>query len=226
MATAPIHSCSGLLGLRFSHVLLAFLCTFVGSGSAVTVIQTPSFVSDSTGGKISFSCSVDDTSYRFYLYHQLPGKTELKVIGYLSTGSKTLEEIPPELTNRLEGKGSKHENPSRRELRLELSKLQANDTGFYLCAALYTVKEKETVADAKLSIRNKSALYTFLFISTFYLTSMDCKITRTDLHDEGQAVIGQHLRSHSGQPDLFRLLSKKTWIQFFSYNWNLKAWCP
>ncbi|XP_058011823.1 uncharacterized protein LOC131184480 [Ahaetulla prasina] len=144
MAAAIIYSCSGFLGLRFSQVLLAFWYIFVGSGSALTVIQTPSFVSDSTEGKISFRCSVDDTSYRFYLYHQLAGKTELKVIGYLSTASKILEEIPPELTNRLKGDGFKFNNPSRRELRLELSKLQANDTGLYLCAAVHSERERNS----------------------------------------------------------------------------------
>ncbi|XP_034276303.1 uncharacterized protein LOC117667197 [Pantherophis guttatus] len=172
MAPTPLHSCSGLLGLRFSHVLLAFWCTFVDSGSALTVIQTPSFVNDSTGQSISFHCSVDNTDYHFSWYRQLPGKSELEVLGYLYTYSTTLEEIPPELKGRLEGKGSKLDNPPRREMRLELSKLQANDTGFYLCAAVNTVKEKGTVAGAKLSIRNKSALYTFLLLSVFYLTSM------------------------------------------------------
>uniref|UniRef100_A0A8C6V7Z6 Immunoglobulin V-set domain-containing protein n=1 Tax=Naja naja TaxID=35670 RepID=A0A8C6V7Z6_NAJNA len=120
--------------------------TFVGSGSAVTVTQTPSFFSESTGQNISFSCSVDDTDYRFYLYRQFPGKTELKVLAYLPPGSKTIEDIPPELKDRLKGEGSKSGNPAKRHMRLDLLKLQASDTGLYLCAAAYTVKEKGTVA--------------------------------------------------------------------------------
>uniref|UniRef100_A0A8C6V519 Immunoglobulin V-set domain-containing protein n=1 Tax=Naja naja TaxID=35670 RepID=A0A8C6V519_NAJNA len=99
MAAAPTPSCSGLHGLCFSHVLFAFW-SFVGSGSAVTVTQTPRFISDSTGQNISFSCSVDETTYEFYFYHQLPGKTELKVLAYLPRASKTIEDIPPELKDR------------------------------------------------------------------------------------------------------------------------------
>ncbi|KAL7991941.1 hypothetical protein Chor_016197 [Crotalus horridus] len=159
MAAAPLHSCSGPPGLCFFHVLLGFWCTFVGSGSALTVIQTPSFVNVSTTDPtgISFSCSVDDTSYNIFLYHQLPGKTELKVLGYLPTGSTTLDDIPDELKNRLKGQASKSTNPPKRGFRLELLNPQASDTGFYLCAAVYTVKERVIVAGAKLSIRNKSA---------------------------------------------------------------------
>ncbi|KAK9410305.1 V-set and immunoglobulin domain-containing protein 2-like [Crotalus adamanteus] len=113
MAAAPLHSCSGLPGLCFFHALLGFWCTFVGSGSALTVIQTPSFVNVSTRDPtgISFSCSVDDTSYNIFLYRQLPGKTELKVLGYLSTGSTTLDDIPDELKDRLKGQGSTSTNP-------------------------------------------------------------------------------------------------------------------
>uniref|UniRef100_A0A8C6V9P1 Immunoglobulin V-set domain-containing protein n=1 Tax=Naja naja TaxID=35670 RepID=A0A8C6V9P1_NAJNA len=103
-------------------------------GSAVTVTQTPSFISDLTGQNISFSCSMDDTSYRFYLYHQLPGKTELKLLAYLPTASKTIQDIPPELKDRLKGEGSKSVNPEKRHMRLDLLKLQASDTGLYLCA--------------------------------------------------------------------------------------------
>uniref|UniRef100_A0A670Z4V7 Immunoglobulin V-set domain-containing protein n=1 Tax=Pseudonaja textilis TaxID=8673 RepID=A0A670Z4V7_PSETE len=118
-----------------AHTLLVFaFLTFVGSGSAVTVTQTPSFVSDSTGKNISFRCSVDDTSYRIFLYRQLPGKTELKVLAYLSTASSELEDIPSELKDRLKGKGSKSDN--LRKMSLDLFKLQANDTGLYLCAAV------------------------------------------------------------------------------------------
>ncbi|XP_039197123.1 uncharacterized protein LOC120307018 isoform X2 [Crotalus tigris] len=114
MAAPLLHSYSGLPGPLFFHALLAFWCTFVGSGSALTVIQTPSFVNVSTTDPtgISFSCSVDDTSYRIFLYRQLPGKTELKVLGYLPTGSSTtLDDIPDELKDRLKGQGSTSTNP-------------------------------------------------------------------------------------------------------------------
>uniref|UniRef100_A0A8C6X129 Ig-like domain-containing protein n=1 Tax=Naja naja TaxID=35670 RepID=A0A8C6X129_NAJNA len=50
-------------------------------GSAVTVTQTPSFVNGSTGTEISFRCSVDEANYKLFWYQQLPGKTELKVLG-------------------------------------------------------------------------------------------------------------------------------------------------
>uniref|UniRef100_A0A8C6X0R8 Immunoglobulin V-set domain-containing protein n=1 Tax=Naja naja TaxID=35670 RepID=A0A8C6X0R8_NAJNA len=156
----------GKWGAHFCPVP-ALLFSFVGSGSAVTVTQTPSFFSESTGQNISFSCSVDDTDYRFYLYRQFPGKTELKVLAYLPPGSKTIEDIPPELKDRLKGEGSKSGNPAKRHMRLDLLKLQASDTGLYLCAAVSTVKEKGTMAGAKLSIRNISAVYTFLLISIF-----------------------------------------------------------
>ncbi|KAL7991942.1 hypothetical protein Chor_016198 [Crotalus horridus] len=259
MAAAPLHSCSGLPGPLFFHALLAFWCTFVGSGSALTVIQTPSFVNVSTTDPtgISFSCSVDETTYYIYLYRQLPGKTELKVLGYLPPGTTTLDDIPDELKDQLKGQGStstnppfvgsgsaltviqtpsfvngstgkniifhcsvdgtdynffwyrqlpgkvelevlgslythsknieespeklrdrlkversKSTNPPKWEMSLELLNLQESDTGFYLCAVVYTVKKKEIVPGAKLNIRNKSALYSFLFISSFYLTSI------------------------------------------------------
>uniref|UniRef100_A0A670Z2T1 Ig-like domain-containing protein n=1 Tax=Pseudonaja textilis TaxID=8673 RepID=A0A670Z2T1_PSETE len=102
-------------------------------GSALTVTQTPSFVSDSTGQNISFECSVDNKDYHFYWYRQLPGKTQLEVLGSLFTYSAELEDIPSELKARLKGKGSKSDNS--RKMSLDLFKLQANDTGLYLCAA-------------------------------------------------------------------------------------------
>uniref|UniRef100_A0A670Z322 Ig-like domain-containing protein n=1 Tax=Pseudonaja textilis TaxID=8673 RepID=A0A670Z322_PSETE len=86
-------------------------------GSAVTVTQTPSFVSGSTGKNISFRCSVDEAGYRLYWYQQLPGETELK-----------------DLQNRLK---AKWEDPNSRKMHLDLLGLQASDTGFYLCAAIY-----------------------------------------------------------------------------------------
>uniref|UniRef100_A0A670YYN5 Ig-like domain-containing protein n=1 Tax=Pseudonaja textilis TaxID=8673 RepID=A0A670YYN5_PSETE len=116
--------------------------TLLLPGSALTVTQTPSFVSDSTGQNISFECSVDNKDYHFYWYRQLPGKTQLEVLGSLFTYSAELEDIPSELKARLKGKGSKSDNS--RKMSLDLFKLQANDTGLYLCAAVYTVKEKGT----------------------------------------------------------------------------------
>ncbi|KAG8125405.1 hypothetical protein E2320_020742 [Naja naja] len=150
MAEIPLHSCSGLLGLRFSHALLAFWCTFVGSGSAVTVTQTPSFVNGSTGTEISFRCSVDEAGYRLFWYQQLPGKTELKVLGNFYSGDRDLQEKHKDWQNRLK---AKWEDSNSRKMHLDLLRLQANDTGFYLCAAVYTVNEVGIEAGTKLSIR-------------------------------------------------------------------------
>lgn len=150
----------------------------MGHGSALTVIQTPNFANGSTGQSVYFKCSVNEAGYRLYWYQQLPGKTELKVLGYLYTSDKELQEIHKDWENRLEGKW---EGSKKQEMRLDLLRLQANDTGFYLCAAVNTVKEKGTVAGAKLSIRNKSALYFFLLLSIFYLKSMGNPI----LHPSG-----------------------------------------
>uniref|UniRef100_A0A8C5SXF7 Ig-like domain-containing protein n=1 Tax=Laticauda laticaudata TaxID=8630 RepID=A0A8C5SXF7_LATLA len=121
--------------------------TFVGSGSAVTVTQTPRFVSDSTGQNISFRCSVDEAGYRFYWYQQLPGKTELKVLGYLSSFDRDLQEKHQDLQNRLK---AKWEDSNSKEMRLDVLSLQASDTGFYLCAAVYTLNEVGIEAGTKL----------------------------------------------------------------------------
>ncbi|KAK9410304.1 V-set and immunoglobulin domain-containing protein 2-like [Crotalus adamanteus] len=136
MAAAPLHSCSGLPGLHFFLALLAFWWTFVDSGSAVTVIQTPSFVNGSIGKNISFSCSVDETGYKVFLYHQLPGKSELEVLGYLSSFGSELQDSTKK--DRLKAKWKDDKN---NKMHLDLLSLQASDTGFYLCAAVYTMNE-------------------------------------------------------------------------------------
>uniref|UniRef100_A0A8C5SYY1 Ig-like domain-containing protein n=1 Tax=Laticauda laticaudata TaxID=8630 RepID=A0A8C5SYY1_LATLA len=134
---------------RFGCNLL-ILCTILMLGSAVTVTQTPRFVSDSTGQNISFRCSVDEAGYRFYWYQQLPGKTELKVLGYLSSFDRDLQEKHQDLQNRLK---AKWEDSNSKEMRLDVLSLQASDTGFYLCAAVYTLNEVGIEAGTKLSVR-------------------------------------------------------------------------
>uniref|UniRef100_A0A8C6V6L9 Ig-like domain-containing protein n=1 Tax=Naja naja TaxID=35670 RepID=A0A8C6V6L9_NAJNA len=83
--------------------------------SLLGLTQTPSFVNGSTGTEISFRCSVDEANYKLFWYQQLPGKTELK--------------------NRLK---AKWEDSNSRKMRLDLLRLQANDTGFYLCAGYFS----------------------------------------------------------------------------------------
>ncbi|KAG8125408.1 hypothetical protein E2320_020741 [Naja naja] len=135
----PLHSCSGLLGPTSPMPSLpSGAVTFVGSGSAVTVTQTPSFVNGSTGTEISFRCSVDEANYKLFWYQQLPGKTELKVLGNFYSGDRDLQEKHKDWQNRLK---AKWEDSNSRKMRLDLLRLQANDTGFYLCAAVYTVNE-------------------------------------------------------------------------------------
>ncbi|XP_063170713.1 uncharacterized protein LOC134505077 [Candoia aspera] len=168
MAAAPLHSCWGVPELRFFHSLLAFWCAFVGSGSAVTVTQAPTFAKGFPGKDVSFSCSVDAANYYFYWYRQVPGKTELEVLGYFSSSTDEFEGSPAEWKGRLKAKWN--DGANKRSMSLDLT-VKPDDTGFYLCAPVDTVKERGTVASAKLSIRNESALYYFLLISIFYLTS-------------------------------------------------------
>uniref|UniRef100_A0A8C5WYV4 Uncharacterized protein n=1 Tax=Laticauda laticaudata TaxID=8630 RepID=A0A8C5WYV4_LATLA len=57
-------------------------------GSASPMSSLPSGAVSAQKGtwqNISFRCSVDDTSYRVFLYRQLPGETELKFLAYLGT---------------------------------------------------------------------------------------------------------------------------------------------
>uniref|UniRef100_A0A8C6V6Q6 Ig-like domain-containing protein n=1 Tax=Naja naja TaxID=35670 RepID=A0A8C6V6Q6_NAJNA len=114
-------------------------------GSWVNVIQSPIFVSGSTkeSTRISFKCSVDN-GYNLFWYRQLPGKTELEVLGVVYSYTKKLEEVGNDFKGRLNE--NVIDSSSRRNMHLDLSKLQANDTGLYLCAAVSTVKEKGTVA--------------------------------------------------------------------------------
>uniref|UniRef100_A0A8C6V724 Ig-like domain-containing protein n=1 Tax=Naja naja TaxID=35670 RepID=A0A8C6V724_NAJNA len=102
--------------------------------SLLGLTQTPSFVNGSTGTEISFRCSVDEANYKLFWYQQLPGKTELKVLGNFYSGDRDLQE--------------KHKDW---KMRLDLLRLQANDTGFYLCAAVYTVNEVGIEAGTKLN---------------------------------------------------------------------------
>uniref|UniRef100_A0A8C6V794 Ig-like domain-containing protein n=1 Tax=Naja naja TaxID=35670 RepID=A0A8C6V794_NAJNA len=109
---------------------------------------TPSFVNGSTGTEISFRCSVDEANYKLFWYQQLPGKTELKVLGNFYSGDRDLQEKHKDWQNRLK---AKWEDSNSRKMRLDLLRLQANDTGFYLCAAVYTVNEVGIEAGTKLN---------------------------------------------------------------------------
>uniref|UniRef100_A0A670Z548 Ig-like domain-containing protein n=1 Tax=Pseudonaja textilis TaxID=8673 RepID=A0A670Z548_PSETE len=150
MPSLPSGAVSALKGAWTSFLHQSPIFLQISLGSAVTVTQTPSFVSGSTGKNISFRCSVDEAGYRLYWYQQLPGETELKVLGYLSSFDRDLQEKDKDLQNRLK---AKWEDPNSRKMHLDLLGLQASDTGFYLCAAMSTLNEVGIEAGTKLSIR-------------------------------------------------------------------------
>lgn len=101
---------------------------------------------------------MNEAGYRFFWYQQLLGKTELTVLGYLSAFDQELQERHKDWQNRLE---AKWEDSKKQEMRLDLLRLQASDTGFYLCAAVYTVNEVGTETGTKLSIRISSPVPSF-----------------------------------------------------------------
>ncbi|XP_016849905.1 uncharacterized protein LOC103278904 [Anolis carolinensis] len=137
---------------QFSYFVVWF--AVLASASATTVTQEPLFASFLQGQKLSFSCSHSTTSsYDFYWYRQLPGKTELQHLGTLQYFTDTwTEEFSHEPKNWLEAKWL---GVGKKEMILHLENLQAGDTGLYLCAARDTVREARTGAGTKQSPRKE-----------------------------------------------------------------------
>ncbi|MBN3292900.1 KV06 protein, partial [Polypterus senegalus] len=108
--------------------LICFILFFTGLSDAVNVIQLPSSVLKRAGEVAELTCEHDSSSYdRMFWYQQTGEMKDLKLIGYLFT---TIPDYEQGMQNKftISGDGAKKGS-------LTISKLRAEDTATYFCAA-------------------------------------------------------------------------------------------